>query len=857
MKASRQTPRTEKNPAAAAAAPRRQTRWWAYAAGLICLAAAWPIYRYNVSHLGREAGLAELEAGHFDAAVSKLESEAAANPTNAQTVYWLAVAHRRAGHFRVFQEHLARAKELGYPQREIDRQILLYGLQSGTVNPELERQADELIAQADSYAGERMDQFVDEFYEARALGHLVNYHLPDTELALNHWIQARPESIPARLMLVDVLQRGMKFQEAERECREILARAPENVPARLELARMLMVNQKVLEAGAEYRICLQTAPRDFRAQTGLAECEFRSGEGIDASRERLLAVLQQDLTARQRAAVLFLLGEIYRSQKQHELTIQSITEGLALASPPDGAPYQTLSAAYANLDQREEASKYLVLAREKEARSVRIAELGGKIMVAPENALLRLEQGNLYLAEGMPDEAAGWWNMAVRVDPKLQTAHEALADYYARKGERELADYHRQLAESAVESTFDKLWLALLDSNTKEVREGLSQLTPYPAMREPVELLTVGLDVVERKELPRSLQVLNRLANYRKLRLRVLTMRAEALYLTADFKAAERDYQEVLSLSPRNVVAHRGLQAIYFDLADYRQMERHALEVAEIDPTDYRPHRHLGFLRREAENWIGAIADYKESLRRSPHQPSREEVLLELADCYIHDLKYQDALETLATARPSAQKAFLESQCKFATKKVLEARKLLDESLKTSPSHAPSLMLRADIALVENEVSEARGFLQRAVTATPFDNSAQLKYSTVLLRLGEKEAAKKAGDRAKELLDLNVRFSELNGQASQRPADIAVRRELASLAGQLGREEDATRWNRVADALAEDLQRAAKEAATSKGKQDTQPIQVPDGLKPPRKAGPPEAIKPKRPMPGVTPRSPQ
>jgi tetratricopeptide (TPR) repeat protein len=162
------------------------------------------------------------------------------------------------------------------------------------------------------------------------------------------------------------------------------------------------------------------------------------------------------------------------------------------------------------------------------------------------------------------------------------------------------------------------------------------------------------------------------------------------------------------------------------------------------------------------------------------------DVLLELADCYVHALKYQEALDTLKEARPSAQKSFLEAQCNYATKKVPEAKKLLDDSLKGAPDHAPSLLLRSDIALIEDDAPAAREILERAVKAAPFDNSAHQKLSTVLLRLGEKDAAKKEAGRAKELLDLQLRSSELNNQASQHPKDVEVRKELASLARQLG-----------------------------------------------------------------------
>jgi tetratricopeptide (TPR) repeat protein len=106
--------------------------------------------------------------------------------------------------------------------------------------------------------------------------------------------------------------------------------------------------------------------------------------------------------------------------------------------------------------------------------------------------------------------------------------------------------------------------------------------------------------------------------------------------------------------------------------------------------------------------------------------------------------------------------------------------------------------------LIEDDVPAARDFLERAVKATPFDNSAHQKFSTVLLRLGEKEAAKKEAERAKELLDLQLRSSELNNQASQRPKDIEVRKELAALARQLGREEEAKRWERVVEGMRDD-----------------------------------------------------
>ncbi|MBC7854199.1 MAG: tetratricopeptide repeat protein [Pirellulaceae bacterium] len=786
-------------------APRpRQTRWWAYGAGVLCLALAWPLYQYNVSHWRKQGALSFLEAGDPAAAIRLLEVEQKAAPRDAEIAYWLAVSHRRAGHVSIFQDHLLRAKELGYSEDELYRQHLLMQIQSGAVNPELERQADGLVQDAENYSGPRVDLYIDEFYEARARGYLANYRLFDAEVTLDHWVQARPNSIPARLMRADIRAREVNFRAAEREYREVLALSPGNLEARLRRALMLMHDHQIQEAIQEYRICLQAAPQEVRAQMGLAECEYRSGDGIEAARERLKKLLEQKLSVKERAEALFLLGEIARGQKESKLAIKYLTEALQLLSPLDPAPYLTLSTAYSSLGQRAEAAKYLKISQEKLARFNRVHDLVVKVAQSPQNAQLRFEQGNLYAEEGQMEEAAAWWNMAARFDPQLQAAHEKLAEYYVSKGDSERAEHHRGLAEQSTVATYNSLWLDLLDSNTKSVREGLPKLAGYASLREPVELLTLGLNVVERKDLARSAQGLGRLTNNPKLRMRALTMLGEALYVMGDYHAAERAYLEVLATSPRNVVAHRGLQLIYYDLGDYDRMETHALEVAKIDQSDYRPHRLLGFLRRDTESWETAIVEYKESLRRSPHQPTREEVLLEMADCYVQLRKYPEALDMLIDARPSAQKTYLEAQCKYATKHVPAAKKLLDESLQTSPDHVQSLLLRSDIALTEDDAPAARGFLERAVEAAPYDNNAHQKLSTVLLRLGEKEGARKEADRAKELLDLHLRFSELNSEASQRPKDIAVRKELAAIARQLGREEEAKRWERVVAGMTAD-----------------------------------------------------
>ena len=93
-------------------------------------------------------------------------------------------------------------------------------IQCAVVSPEVEEQAEAIIEKADKYSGPREDLYIDEFYEARARGYLANFRLFDAGVTLDHWVGARPDSVPARLMRANIRERELNFQAAEREYRE-------------------------------------------------------------------------------------------------------------------------------------------------------------------------------------------------------------------------------------------------------------------------------------------------------------------------------------------------------------------------------------------------------------------------------------------------------------------------------------------------------------------------------------------------------------------------------------------------------------------------------------------------------------
>ena len=159
---------------------------------MLCFLLAWPLALYNFSDWHK---LSALDARSRGSRYRHHHSGCGAEGISPQReiAYWLAVAHRRAGHISVFQDSLKQALDLGYPEDELQRQYLLMQIQSGAVSSDLEQAAEKLVEAAEKYSGPRVDLYIDEFYEARARGYLANYRLFDADVTLDHWVEARPK----------------------------------------------------------------------------------------------------------------------------------------------------------------------------------------------------------------------------------------------------------------------------------------------------------------------------------------------------------------------------------------------------------------------------------------------------------------------------------------------------------------------------------------------------------------------------------------------------------------------------------------------------------------------------------------
>ncbi|MCY2992288.1 MAG: tetratricopeptide repeat protein [Planctomycetota bacterium] len=347
---------------------------------------------------------------------------------------------------------------------------------------------------------------------------------------------------------------------------------------------------------------------------------------------------------------------------------------------------------------------------------------------------------------------------------------------------------------------FARALTALDAQRFDEVRRELSALETFPGCELQQHFLRGALLLQDERFFP-ALDEFGHTVDDPNLRLRTLTLAGQALYRVQDFQAAIGLLVQVVHAAPEAVDAQRWLAAAYYDLGRTDEAMRHLAQVAELDPADARPHRLMGLIQKDFENYVGAVESYRESLRRNGQQPDREAIRQELAECQLKLRQPEDALQTLAESRPGPDRWALEADCHYGAGRPDEARRLLDETLRAAPANLRALLLRGTIALEEGDAEMAVKVLSQAVAAYPKDHTARFKLERAYRRLGDGQHADEQAHIAGEIQQLRRQFAKLHETAAAEPNNADVRCQLGVLARQLDRPDLARVWFQAALAI--------------------------------------------------------
>ncbi|MFP6754031.1 MAG: tetratricopeptide repeat protein [Pirellulaceae bacterium] len=272
----------------------------------------------------------------------------------------------------------------------------------------------------------------------------------------------------------------------------------------------------------------------------------------------------------------------------------------------------------------------------------------------------------------------------------------------------------------------------------------------------------------------------------------------ELLHKTNSDDQAVRMLSNAIQIDPTYQNAHRLLGAIYFDLGLMTDAVQHLRQVALLAPDDSTPLRIMGLIHKDYEQYRPAINYYRESLKRDPFQPERENVLVELAESHIKLLQFKNALVTLDLALESPRVLGMKADCLRHGEKNDEAWTFLNRALEMDETQFDALLLKGILQLESKQLEEARKTLELAVNFYPRDYRCRYKLIEVYRELNETELVEKNLGIYVPLRAQRRRFSELNVEALQKPDDVDIRYELGFLADAVGKEKIAISWLKTA-----------------------------------------------------------
>jgi tetratricopeptide (TPR) repeat protein len=333
-----------------------------------------------------------------------------------------------------------------------------------------------------------------------------------------------------------------------------------------------------------------------------------------------------------------------------------------------------------------------------------------------------------------------------------------------------------------------------------EVERRMADLDRDPAFAPHAHFLRGAL-LLEQRQHYGALEEFRHAVDHPELRLETLILSGEALYRAGRLQDAMGLLEQAVALDPSSLPALRWLASSYYDLGLNDATVSTLSRIAELDPHDPRPHRLMALMHKDFEDYTAAVDCYRESLRRSGHQPDQHQIRLELAECEIKQQQYEAALETLSGCAASAERCVKEAECHYALGRTEEAQLLLQQALDEDPAHLAGLLLSTTIALEQGAVDVAVETISRAVVAWPRDYTANFRLSQVLRRAGRDADADRYAKIAEEIKQVRLEFSELHEVADQQPANADVRYRLGVLANSLGRPDLARVWFRAALAI--------------------------------------------------------
>jgi predicted Zn-dependent protease len=374
-----------------------------------------------------------LSTHEYETARASLVRYLQARPNSAEAHLLLAQLDRRANRYRDAAKHLDACQRLGGSLDAIKLERALGAIQNGVVNRQLEELCTTYLGREDA------DEFL--VLEALSQGYTKTYRLNEALVCLERMLALQPDCGYAFRRRAWIYSQGEQHDQAEADYRRALELDPEDTVARLGLGQLLLDIRENGSEASEHFERLWPGQQESAVAVGLARSWRLVGRGDDARNllDGWLASHAQD------ALALAERGQLALDEHAMGQAETLLRQAVALVPYHRDANY-SLYLCLIQQGRTVEAEACQERIRESQKAREKLALLTRKLQSAPADANLRCQIAQMFLRYGAEDEGVRWLLASLQNHPNHAPSHQALADYYDRRGDTAQGAEHRRLA---------------------------------------------------------------------------------------------------------------------------------------------------------------------------------------------------------------------------------------------------------------------------------------------------------------------------------------------------------------------------------------------------------------------------
>jgi tetratricopeptide (TPR) repeat protein len=283
--------------------------------------------------------------------------------------------------------------------------------------------------------------------EALAKGSLATFRWNEARAYADAILQGQPDHAQGLWLRGRAWIRVQQEDKALEDLQSAMEHDPASVEVRLTLAELLHKQGHVRQAEAHYEFLRSQRPDDARVVLGLAHCRQEDGE------LKVARLLLDELLKKQPKLVAALIerGRLALRLRQPDDGERWLRQAVALC--PDHPDSNFVLQLCLEAQERDDEE----LRRRIQAAERFQASLRPKLRTTPHDPAVLCEVGRWMQQSGQPEQAVGWFFLALREDPRYAPAHATLADSFADSGQPRRSLAHRQVAgKTGVKSSTTK-----------------------------------------------------------------------------------------------------------------------------------------------------------------------------------------------------------------------------------------------------------------------------------------------------------------------------------------------------------------------------------------------------------------